>query len=126
MKSILIVSVALFVCASAAQAGVNSDLSRRIESKVDSAHNKAATAQAAFDAGDANSGCRALVGAARELDSGIDMSIRLVDETTDKRSIGENADNYNLVQTMRFRLQSIVDERRVVQQQLESRCHTAA
>lgn len=127
MKSIVFAAfAAAALLATSAQAGVDSGLSRGIESRVDAAHGQAVRAQAAFDAGDANGGCRALIAAARDLDRSIDMSISLIDRTTDGRSIEENSDNYLLILNMRNRLKAIVDERGYVQQQLEQRCLTAA
>lgn len=127
MKSIVLSACAVAILfASGAQAGIDSGLSRGIESRVDAAHSKAAVAQAAFDAGDANGGCRALVGAARDLDRSIDMGISLIDGATGSRSIEENGDNYMLILNMRNRLKAIVDERGYVQQQLEERCRTVA
>ncbi|ESQ90374.1 hypothetical protein ABAC460_09475 [Asticcacaulis sp. AC460] len=112
--------------ATVAQAEIDSDLSRHIESRVDSAHTKAAQAQAAFDAGDANRGCRSLLGAARDLDKSIDLGVSLIDRTQGDRSIEENWENEKVLLNMRNRLDAIVDERTVVQQQLELRCQTSA
>jgi len=123
MKTILILSAAAVFAASTATAEIRPDDSRRIEDRVAAADAKETAAHAAFKAGDARGGCKALLAAARDLDRGIDISLHMIEKAN---QYGEPLERHETVVVMQARLQSIVDRRSDVQTQLQARCAKAA
>ena len=114
MKTILILSAVAVFAASAATAEIRPE---------DSADEKVSAADAAFQAGDARGGCKALLGAARDLDRGIDISLHMIEKAN---QYGEPLERHETVVVMQARLQSIVDRRSDIQTQLQAHCAKTA
>lgn len=123
MKAILFLSAAAVFAASTATAEIRPDDARGIEARVAAADEKAAAAETAFQAGDARQGCKALIGAARDLDKSIDISIHMIEKAN---QYGEPLERHETVVTMQARLQSIVDRRSNLQSELQQRCARSA
>ena len=123
MKTILILSAVAVFAASAATAEIRPEDSRRVEDRVSSADEKVSAADAAFQAGDARGGCKALLGAARDLDRGIDISLHMIEKAN---QYGEPLERHETVVVMQARLQSIVDRRSDIQTQLQAHCAKTA
>ncbi|WP_443747220.1 hypothetical protein [Asticcacaulis solisilvae] len=123
MKAILFLSAAAVFAASTATAEIRPDDSRAVEDRVAAADAKVATADTAFQAGDTRQGCKALLGAAHELDRSIDISIHMIERAN---QYGEPLERHETVVVMQSRLQSIVDRRSDIQTELQDRCARSA
>ena len=122
MKHVLIATVTVFAfCASTAFAETTPDLTRRIEDRAASAQDKTGMADAAFASGDVSTGCKSLVGAARDLDASIDMSLQVADRVHNDHGIDEGTRSYEQ-SSVNGRLETIVSQRTRVQATLEQRC----
>ena len=123
-NSIVVVAVSLSVLASVAQAATTPDLTRQIDDHAASAQQKADAAAVEFDSGDRASGCKALKGAAHDLDKSIDLSVQVADRLSNNEGLDEDTRSQQQA-SVRFSLQSIVSLRTQIQRSLVDKCQDA-
>ena len=122
MKRVLVATVTAFAfCSSVAFADTTPDLTRRIEDRASSAQDKTGAADAAFASGDVSTGCKSLIGAARDLDASIDLSLKVADRVHNDHGIDEETRSYQQ-SSVNGRLETIVRQRVHLQSTLEQRC----
>ncbi len=122
MKHVFVASVTvLALFTSTAFAATTPELTRRIEDRAGSAQDKVSAADAAFAAGDVSTGCKALIGAAHDLDASIDMALQVADRVHNDHGIDEGTRVYEQ-SSVNARLETIVDQRSRIQDALEQRC----
>ena len=120
-RTAIVVMTAVSMLASTAMAATTPELTRQIDSRTASAQQKADAATVEFDSGDRASGCKALKGAARDLDSGLDMALQVADRVHNDHGIDEETRSVQEA-AVRNSLQNIVNRRTNLERDLADNC----
>ncbi len=120
-NTIIIAATALAMLASNAMATTTPDLTRQIDDHAASAQQKADAAAVEFDSGDRTSGCKALKGAAYDLDKSIDLAVQVADRLSNNEGLDEDTRSHQEA-SVRYSLQNIVGLRTQVERSLADNC----